>query len=230
MYVIDSIYLLDIYSKTAKEARLLMRKSAIFSRWFLLEESRSSFEYLTRWCNEQLWRYLTITIRNTLYFWRTTEWCSAALIELSPRFAAVLNEFRLCKKSLTQQNSSRAGALWELRWWHRHSMLLCWQPSSPGPSSDTHLPGVTSPTVYHLFSLSQSWISPAHLKQQTGHSRPPPVFYSVTTEFIACRFQFRSNSDCDETVSSSVIGSWRCRSDCSGVLTPSLLNVLPHLL
>lgn len=38
---------------------------------------------------------LTITIRNTIYFWRTTEWCNAALIELSPRFAAVLNEFRL---------------------------------------------------------------------------------------------------------------------------------------
>lgn len=87
---------------------------------------------------------LTITIRNTVYIWRTTEWCNAALIELSPRFAAALNEFRLCKKSLTQQNSLRAGALWELRWWHQRWMLLGWQSSYPGPSLVPHLPGVTS--------------------------------------------------------------------------------------
>lgn len=135
-----------------------------------------------------------------------------------------------CKKSLTQQNSLRAGALWELRWWHQRWMLLCWQSSSPGPSFIPHLPGITSLKMHHLFSLSRSWISSAHLKEQTGHSWPPPVFYSITKEFIACRLQFRSNCDSDETVSSSVIGSWWCLSDCSGVLTPSLLSVLPHLL
>lgn len=29
----------------------------------------------------------------------TAEWCNAALIELSPRFAAALKGFRLCKMS-----------------------------------------------------------------------------------------------------------------------------------
>lgn len=165
------------------------------------------------------------------YLWRTAEWCSAALIELSPGFAAALMGFWLCEVSYSAEMSWRAGALWELHRWRQQLDAI---PSTfiistrnGCPSFVPHLPDIIfSENIYSVVAVDIR-----------GITHPPIPPFVLLPRIQQNLLLVALNSVKPASViqgglsSSSVIAPWQCRLfRLQRYLYPSLPNVPPHLL